>query len=98
MALLIFKIKIDDLIISSYTFAVTANAILYTGAKPWFFDCDKELILIWTNWKISFKKNFHQKKTLLTNPRKKIKAIIVVQSFAKIDLEIRRICKKIFLK
>ena len=103
LALLISKIKIDDLIITpSYTFAATANAILYTGAKPWFFDCDKELILDLDKLENFIqKKTFIRRKTLIDkSTRKKIKAIIVVQSFGKkIDFQkFEEFAKKYFLK
>ncbi len=103
LALLISKIKIDDLIITpSYTFAATANAILYTGAKPWFFDCDKGLILDLDKLENFIqKKTFIRRKTLIDkSTRKKIKAIIVVQSFGKkIDFQkFEEFAKKYFLK
>ena len=66
LALLISDVKTDDLIITpSYTFAATANAILYTGAKPWFFDCNEELILDLVKLEnLIKKKTFIKKKTL----------------------------------
>ena len=46
LALLASGVQKDDLVITpSYSFAATANAITYTGAAPWFFDCDKNFIL-----------------------------------------------------
>ena len=37
--------KGDTVILPSYTFAATANAIIYNNAYPWFFDCDKNFNL-----------------------------------------------------
>ena len=46
LALLCSGVQKDEfVIVPSYTFAATANAINYVGAKPWFFDCDNDLIL-----------------------------------------------------
>jgi len=43
LALLSIGIKKNELVITqSYTFAATANAILYCNAEPWFFDVKKE--------------------------------------------------------
>ncbi len=103
LALLISDVKTDDLIITpSYTFAATANAILYTGAKPWFFDCNEELILDLVKLEnLIKKKTFIKKKTLFDKSTlKKIKAIIVVQSLGKkIDFKkFEKFSKKYFLK
>ena len=35
----------DSVILPSYTFAATANTIIYNNAYPWFFDCDKNFDL-----------------------------------------------------
>ena len=35
----------DTVILPSYTFAATANAIIYNNANPWFFDCDENFNL-----------------------------------------------------
>ena len=43
VALLAIGIKENDLVITqSYTFAATANAIVYCKAKPWFFDISEK--------------------------------------------------------
>jgi dTDP-4-amino-4,6-dideoxygalactose transaminase len=47
LALLVNKVKKDDLvIIPDYTFAATANAVIYCGASPWFHDINKESITL----------------------------------------------------
>jgi perosamine synthetase len=69
LALLALKIKKgDEVIIPNYTFAATANAVLYCGGKPIFIDVDKE------TWCID-PKSIEKKITTKT------KAIIVVHIY-----------------
>ena len=44
-------------LLPSILLAATANAISYTNAKPWFFDCDKDLTLDINKLELSLKKN-----------------------------------------
>ena len=89
----------DEVIIPSYTFVATANAVKYCGSTPNFVDietktlgiCPKKLDLYLK--RITKKKgsNFYNKKT-----GKKIKALIAVHVYGfpcKIN-EIKKICKK----
>ena len=46
LALLSVGVKKNELVITqSYTFAATANAIIYCNAEPWFFDIQKKTCL-----------------------------------------------------
>ncbi len=47
LSLLASGVKKNDLVIvPSYTFAATINAILYCGAEPWFFDISEDDFVI----------------------------------------------------
>lgn len=77
--------KGDFVILPSYTFAATANAIIYNDAHPWFFDCDKDFLLSLDNIEEIFKTETHFKnKKLIHNKTGSIvKAIIPVATFGK---------------
>lgn len=103
LALLSSGIGYNDLVIlPSYTFAATANAIRYTNASPWFFDCDKDLILNLDKLEISLKKQTKLKagKLIEKSSGKIIKAIIPVLTMGKeINfLKFEKIAKKYSLK
>ena len=103
LALLTSGIKKDDIVITpSYTFAATANAITYTGATPWFIDCDKKLILdISKVDKILKEKTIKKSNHLIDKSSGKIiRAILPVQTFGKsIEfLEYVKLAKKYNLK
>ena len=77
--------KGDLVIVPSYTFAATVNAIIYCNAQPWFFDINDqfEIDLSLLNKEIQnntvrSKKNIRHKST-----RQAVKAIIPVSSFGK---------------
>lgn len=83
--------KGDLVIVPSYTFAATVNAIIYCGAEPWFFDINKEFEL-----DINLVQNQLMDKTEKKNnnlihksSKKIIRAIIPVSSFGK-KLDFRR--------
>ncbi len=77
--------KGDLVIVPSYTFAATINAIIYCNAEPWFFDIDDEfeldlnLVQKEINSKTSKIKNIIKHKDL----KKNVKAILPVSSFGK---------------
>jgi perosamine synthetase len=86
LALLSLGVVADDIVIvPTYTFAATANAVRYTGASPWFFDCDKDLVLDLDKLEISLKKQtiLKSNKLIDKDTGKVIKAIIPVQTFGK---------------
>lgn len=86
LALLASGVQKDDLVITpSYSFAATANAITYTGAAPWFFDCDKNFILdIKKVEETLLKKTKFQSNCLIEKSSGKIiRAIVPVQTFGK---------------
>ena len=101
LALNVEGIKKDDLVIlPSYTFAATANSIIYNGAKPWFFDINKKNLCLdlkqveLTLSKDTFKKGkFHyHKKT-----KQRIFGILIVLSFGIVpDLNYLRLLKRKF--
>ena len=83
LALLSLGITDNDIVIvPTYTFAATANAVKYTGADPWFFDCDKNLLLDLDKLETYLKKKtiFKSNKLIVKNTGKIIKAIIPVQT------------------
>mgnify|MGYP001186984799 FL=1 len=84
----------------SYTFAATANSIIYNGAKPWFFDINKNNLCLdlkqveLTLSKDTFKKGkFHyHKKT-----KQRIFGILIVLSFGIVpDLNYLKLLKSKF--
>jgi len=90
-----------DLVIApSYTFAATANAIIYCGAEPWFHDIDKENMMLDLDQVIyslenkTFKKgkfHYHNK------TKQKISCILPVLTFGySIDLDKLNVIKKKF--
>ena len=56
--------KGDTVILPSYTFAATANSIIYNNAKPWFFDCDNDFNLSIENIEKVLKKKHLKKKII----------------------------------
>lgn len=77
--------KNDIVILPSYTFAATANAVIYNNATPWLFDCD-------TNFDISLSQieevlkneaHFKKKKLILNKNGAIIKALVPVSAFGK---------------
>ncbi len=77
--------KGDSVILPSYTFAATANAIIYNNANPWFFDCDENFNLpIDKIEKILRSKTYLKKKNLVLKKNNSIvRAIIPVSTFGK---------------
>ena len=75
----------DIVIVPTYTFAATANAVRYTGASPWFFDCDKDFFLDIQKLEITLQKQTILKSNRLIDKKtgKIIKAIIPVQTLGK---------------
>lgn len=77
--------KGDLVIVPSYTFAATVNAIIYCNAEPWFFDIndkfelDLKLVQNEINSKTSKINNLFRHNVL----KKNIKAILPVSSFGK---------------
>ena len=77
--------KGDLVIVPSYTFAATVNAIIYCNAEPWFFDIndkfelDLKLVQNEINSKTSKINNLFRHNAL----KKNIKAILPVSSFGK---------------
>ena len=102
-ALIASNIKANDVVIvPSYTFAATANAITYVGAIPWFFDCAKDLILDLDKLSNILKKKTKivNKKLILKENGKVVKCIIPVQTFGQ-NIEFKKFedfAKKNFLK
>ena len=92
----------EFVIVPSYTFAATANAINYIGAKPWFFDCNSDLILDLEKLeKILKNKTKLKSNKLVDNSSGNIvKAMIPVQTMGrKIDFaKFERFAKKYCLK
>ena len=77
--------KGDLVIVPSYTFAATINAIIYCDAEPWFFDINDEFEL-----DLKLVKEELDKKTFKINnqlkhktSKKNVKAILPVSSFGK---------------
>ena len=54
--------KGDVVVVPSYTFAATANAIIYNNSKPWFIDCDNQLNLSLDSLENEFKKKNNSNK------------------------------------
>ena len=104
LALLASGVKKEHLVlVPSYTFAATVNAINYCGAEPFFTDIDQNFIINIDQIEDEIKKKqlIKKKKTLIDKKtKKKIHAIIVVQSFgSKIDLnKFNKFAKKYSLK
>jgi perosamine synthetase len=99
IALLAHSVKKNDLvIIPSYTFAATANSILYCGAEPWFFDICPDNMMI----DVDKIEKILSKKTILINnityhkkTKKRVAAIIPVFSFGQApDISILKKIKK----
>ena len=92
LALLASGVKKEHLVlVPSYTFAATVNAISYLGAEPFFVDIDQNFIINIEQIEIAIKKKqlIKKNKTLIDKrTNKKIYAVIVVQSFgSKIDFK-----------
>ena len=92
LALLASGVKKEHLVlVPSYTFAATVNAINYLGAEPFFVDIDQNFIINIEQIEIAIKKKqlIKKNKTLIDKrTNKKIYAVIVVQSFgSKIDFK-----------
>ncbi len=86
MGLKTLGVKQNDIVIlPSYTFAATANAIIYNNASPWFFDCDKnyDLSLKELEKELSQKTFIKGKNLYLKKNNKIIRAIIPVSTFGK---------------
>ena len=103
LALLTLGIGSNDLVIvPTFTFAATANAISYTNAKPWFFDCDKDLTLDINKLELSLKKNTKlvSRKLIEKSSGRVIKAIIPVLTMGKkINFsKFEKLADKYFLK
>ncbi len=75
----------DTVILPSYTFAATANAVIYNNANPWFFDCDENFNLsIDKIEKILKSKTYFKNKNLILRKNKSIvRAIMPVSTFGK---------------
>jgi len=103
LALLSFGVSENDIVIlPSYTFAATANAIRYVNAEPCFVDCDKSLTINLDKLELFLKKTTKLKagKLIDKSSGKWIKAIIPVQTMGKkINFEkFEKFAKKYFLK
>ncbi len=77
--------KGDSVILPSYTFAATANAVIYNNAYPWFFDCDENFNLpIDKIERILKSKTYIRNKNLVLKKNNSIvRAIIPVSTFGK---------------
>ncbi len=86
--------KGDTVILPSYTFAATANAIIYNNASPWFFDCDRNFDLpIDKIEEILKSKTYFKKKNLVLKKNNSVvRAIIPVSTFGK-KLEFDKLIK-----
>jgi perosamine synthetase len=84
----------DSVILPSYTFAATANTIIYNNAYPWFFDCDKNFDLpIDEIEKILKAKTYFRNKNLVIKKNNSIvRAIMPVSTFGK-KLEFDKLIK-----
>ncbi len=104
VALLALGVKENDIVITqSYTFAATANSILYCKAKPWFFDISPEsLTLDLNNLENILKKKtkIQNNQCILKGTNQIIKAILPVLSLGLVpDLDrLIKISKKYKLK
>ncbi len=86
--------KGDTVILPSYTFAATANAIVYNNAFPWFFDCDKNFNLSIDEIEqvLKIKTYFKNKKLILKKNNSIVRAILPVSTFGK-KLEFKKLAK-----
>tara|TARA_B100001093_G_C26858009_1_gene1028413 strand:- start:3723 stop:4844 length:1122 start_codon:yes stop_codon:yes gene_type:complete len=77
--------KSDVVIVPSYTFAATANAIIYNNAEPWFFDSNKnfEFSLTALEKELKIKTYFSGKLLKLKSNNKIVRALIPVSTFGK---------------
>lgn len=92
----------DLVILPSYTFAATANAVIYNNASPWFFDCGEDFLISLSDIEKTLKTETHiKKKKLIHNKTGSIvKAIIPVATFGK-RLDFKKIhlfAKRYYLK
>jgi perosamine synthetase len=87
LALKVNCVDKDKLVIMpSYTFSATANAVIYCGAQPWFHDVDKnDMMLDIKKVETSLEKNLiYKKNKWVHNKRlKEIGCILIVTSFGK---------------
>lgn len=86
--------KGDTVILPSYTFAATANAIIYNNAYPWFFDCDEDfnLPIVEIEKILKIKTYFKNKQLVLKENNSVVRAIIPVSTFGK-KLEFQKLTK-----
>ncbi len=86
--------KGDTVILPSYTFAATANAIIYNNAYPWFFDCDKNFNLAIDEIEkvLKIKTYYKNKKLVLKKNGSIVRAIMPVSTFGK-KLEFGKLTK-----
>ena len=84
----------DIVILPSYTFAATANSIIYNNASPWFFDCDKnfDLCLKKLEKELSQKIYIKRKNLHLKKNNKIVRAIIPVSAFGK-KIDFNKYCQ-----
>ncbi len=77
--------KGDIVVVPSYTFAATANAIIYNNSKPWFIDCDSQLNLSLDSLENEFKKKTIQIKgqCFLKSSKERVKALVPVLTFGR---------------
>ena len=75
----------DSVILPSYTFAATANAIIYNNAYPWFFDCDENFNLSIDKIEqiLKSKTYFKRKNLVLKKNNSIVRAIVPVSTFGK---------------
>ena len=75
----------DSVILPSYTFAASANAIIYNNSNPWFFDCDENFNLPIDKIEKIFKaKTYIKNKNLVIRKNNSIvRAIMPVSTFGK---------------
>ena len=70
--------------VPSYTFAATANAIIYNDSKPWFVDCDEQLDLCINLLEKEFKKKQYKLKINVTKiSKERVKGTIPVLTFGR---------------
>ena len=77
--------KGDLVIVPSYTFAATVNAIIYCEAEPWFFDINEQFEIDLTLLDKEIKNNTIRSKKIIKHrlTRQTVRAIIPVSSFGK---------------
>jgi perosamine synthetase len=75
----------DTVILPSYTFAATANAVIYNNAHPWFFDCNENFEFSLNQIEKTLKKEtyFKNKNLILKKTGSIVRAIIPVSTFGK---------------